>query len=1161
MMFLARTILGLSLISFCYGEAKYDARFPDYCAEGFIVSRSDVEGCHPIPVNARRIQRVARCSDAGYFNRSGSCGLGCDCYYKPPPTPTLTILTENCDCTCVNQYEGTNCDICPPRYDGPYCNTCSDGYIDYPLCRQCNATTDCFGRGSVRELNGKCKCTCRQFYTGDSCETCPSSFIGDDCDVQCAPAYYKSNVNCLPCNNTIHCNDRGEYFAYEPGRESECICKCINHYEGSDCNHCPSRFEAASNCRDCAPDRYGTNCDLCTVEEFCGGRGTTATAVGNNCVCDPCKNKWQNSIDPMEPKRCQICPSQYEGSDCNKCIVGRFGYPICDLCRKETTCSGHADSVTSDGQTCECRCGDRWNGTACDSCDPRYEQVNCDACAPGRIAYPSCVTCNNDEHCNGRAILTYPNVNATSCICECRSQWSDAHCGTCSSEFSGTDCDECQSGFVGYNNSQGRCRRCTNENDCNNHAQTDSNSGVTLVTSDPRNEKCFCRCDNAWTGDNCEMCPLRFNESDNCGSCQGNRVDYPLCIECHRAFHCNNRSDHEYANATKTGCICECENQWTGPTCLRCPSQYGGDQCNECASHYFRDSENKCVRRVPFMWGLNTDVSRVFKRFHEVLYPPIMVQLYDEDGVPMGDRDTKPPIMCTCLLRECQALAIPILEVPPLFSGNTSEGETVACCGDDPECEGYWNLSDPSCKVISQHDAPVEGDGCKCDQLLPIPPADEYNLSFSRMNSLRFKEDDVRISWYRPRKYEVVVLLKGLPVEGWNISRNDSRCDELAAITVQPLSINLRQPVCDSVDKVATLTNDSVNCVKCPEGLECYGHVATRTLEGYWRKDTVVLEPKTCPFGHCLGTSVSSTAEPEPRSAAGCAEGSDGAYCGRCVGENRLGLTGCFECQSQGINILLTIVMVLALVIGVVILVRLSLFTVVEVPDTLPQYIKILMSSIQILAVIKSLELPWVTTMQALLGFSRSVGSLGGIPSPAMCLLPSDFTMEDQIWVWVLLPLILLAEAKLCQVFFTTNWTNKLKKKDYLANLKKPTFNASGNPSEEDLQNADILPLCEKCDFEWADFHCKECDVQICGQCLRGCTVGKHKLSPSTVYHLGKPVTLPRAQIISTAFIILVHVSFTLLIDQLTRPFLCVAYLDPDSGYVSVAKADSRVCV
>eukprot|EP00659_Diplonema_papillatum_P006539 gene6539-9991_t len=504
-----------------------------------------------------------------------------------------------CVCKCKSPWTGPTCSECPSKYNGTACNRCAENRIDYPLCTLCTTTSSCSGHaGSVAAdaAGENCVCACRNQWTGSTCDTCEPRFA-NDCG-ECAANHTKPFPACASCSIATSCSGHAT-SVNDDGTRTSCVCKCSNQWTGDSCETCPSKY-SGTDCDKCASGgvSYPT-CGSCTFAESCSGHAekVETDASQTKCVCT-CENQWEGD-------KCQTCPTKFGGSDCNTCAVRHIGYPQCTQCSTSKHCSGHADSVTDNGNrtTCVCSCSNQWTSDDCGECPDMFVGADCNKCAADRIEYPKCTqcdssthcsghatqvtddgtrdhcvcqcenawsVCNESVHCNGHGSSATDNGNRTSCVCKCKGNWVGDHCGTCPMQFEGANCDSCALGRIGYPT----CTRCDEDQHCSGHALS--------VTDDGDRKLCVCNCSEKWTGSSCNTCEAKYDQN-TCDRCADGHVGFPDCRQC-SSSDCNGHEANVTSNAAKTECVCNCANQWTGDTCDVCEaSKYAGDDCNRCA--------------------------------------------------------------------------------------------------------------------------------------------------------------------------------------------------------------------------------------------------------------------------------------------------------------------------------------------------------------------------------------------------------------------------------------------------------------------------------------------------------------------------------------------------------------------------------------------------
>nr|AAI61643.1 LOC100145762 protein [Xenopus tropicalis] len=378
-------------------------------------------------------RRRASMDQHGDFVGGGVCvdcqhntdGVNCErCivgYYKSPDHPSDSPHT--ClRCSCDTEFMDGSCEdltgrcYCKPNYTGETCESCAEGYMDFPHCYPVPDTPNGGGTGeqvlTVGEIincdchvagteGNACRkdpfvgaCVCKPNYWGDSCETCAPGFFGPSClDCQCSgPGVLDGTC------------DR------ESGQ-----CQCRSGFEGFLCDQCAPGFFNYPLCQLCGCSPVGT------LPQGCDSTG--------RCLCKP----------------------EYDGPRCEQCIVGYHSYPHCQACSCDPR--GAADNNCTPTGHCQCH--------------PNYAGPSCSQCAAGHYGYPSCTLgpCNP----SGSKSLS---VNSLEGSCECRDHVEGPACDKCKPLYwnlapeNPHGCTRCQCGSDGTINGVGECRQATGQCFC-----------------------------------------------------------------------------------------------------------------------------------------------------------------------------------------------------------------------------------------------------------------------------------------------------------------------------------------------------------------------------------------------------------------------------------------------------------------------------------------------------------------------------------------------------------------------------------------------------------------------------------------------------------------------------------------------------------------------
>ncbi|XP_022533328.2 laminin subunit alpha-5 isoform X2 [Astyanax mexicanus] len=336
-------------------------------------------------------QRRASLDIEGEFRGGGVCmecqhhttGINCErCipgYYRSPDHP-LESPQACSKCQCESEFTDGTCEdhtgrcYCKPNYTGEHCDSCAEGYENFPSCYPI-PTYPTNQNGEARPAGEIINCECNAAGTeGNSCRpdpqtrtcVCKPGFTGEHCDV-CAPGHY--TLNCLRCE----CSGPGCLDGSCDGLTGQCVCR--------------SGFQGYS-CDQCAPGYF--NYPLCQLCD-CNSLGTVPGG------CDP-------------TGRC-VCRPEFTGPRCEQCSSGLHSYPNCEECTCDPRTS--VNSSCSVAGHCHCR--------------PNYSGSKCDQCAPGFYGFPSCSPCQ----CSLKG-SRFTECDRVTGQCVCLRNVVGQHCDTCS---------------------------------------------------------------------------------------------------------------------------------------------------------------------------------------------------------------------------------------------------------------------------------------------------------------------------------------------------------------------------------------------------------------------------------------------------------------------------------------------------------------------------------------------------------------------------------------------------------------------------------------------------------------------------------------------------------------------------------------------------------
>eukprot|EP01065_Artemidia_motanka_P000148 TRINITY_DN1004_c4_g1_i1.p1 TRINITY_DN1004_c4_g1~~TRINITY_DN1004_c4_g1_i1.p1 ORF type:complete len:3237 (+),score=934.30 TRINITY_DN1004_c4_g1_i1:701-9712(+) len=335
---------------------------------------------------------------------------------------TADATQSQCVCNCLGAWEGTECEQCPPRADGPNCDRCAPGRVGFPSCTACT-TAACHEHAVSATANADqsaCVCVCRNQWTGAACDECAAQHAGADCD-KCAPGRI-SFPECNPCRSGELCKGHGEARSNQD--QTACECVCDTGYTGSDCGGCSQGFLAdGGSCRrdpgswcttappavdnglpadHCAPTIVGGSCvPHCVTghspegayECNVGPSGATFTSLPS-CVPSPCDD-WPPAADHVASLTCSIpaqsgasctvqCEPGYTNTQPFKCEMGSWSQvAVCEPapCDALPSASGSwsCSLPVADGGKCTLACPSGHSPTGEAKCERgTWTQVTCE---------------------------------------------------------------------------------------------------------------------------------------------------------------------------------------------------------------------------------------------------------------------------------------------------------------------------------------------------------------------------------------------------------------------------------------------------------------------------------------------------------------------------------------------------------------------------------------------------------------------------------------------------------------------------------------------------------------------------------------------------------------------------------------------------------------
>ncbi|XP_035378190.1 laminin subunit alpha-5 isoform X2 [Electrophorus electricus] len=336
-------------------------------------------------------QKRASLSVQGEYRGGGVCvecqhhttGVNCEhCmpgYHRSRDHPLESPLACS-QCECDSEFTDGTCEdltgrcYCRPNYTGNICDSCAEGYENFPACYPIPSFPPNYN-GEAKPAGEIINCECNAAGTeGNSCRpdphtrtcVCKAGFTGQHCDT-CDPGYY--SLNCYRCQ----CSGPGS-------QEGQCDmltgqCACRSGFQGYACDQCAPGYFNYPLCQICGCSSVGS------VSSSCDSIG--------QCVCRP----------------------EFTGPRCEQCHSGFHSYPNCQEC----TCDPRTSLDSSCSAAGHCRC------------KPSYSGPRCEACAPGYYGYPSCSSCQ----CSAEG-SRFDACDRVSGQCACLPNVAGQRCDTCS---------------------------------------------------------------------------------------------------------------------------------------------------------------------------------------------------------------------------------------------------------------------------------------------------------------------------------------------------------------------------------------------------------------------------------------------------------------------------------------------------------------------------------------------------------------------------------------------------------------------------------------------------------------------------------------------------------------------------------------------------------
>ncbi|XP_037396843.1 laminin subunit alpha-5 isoform X2 [Pygocentrus nattereri] len=446
-------------------------------------------------------------------------GINCErCvpgYYRSPDHPLESPLACS-RCQCESEFTDGTCEdhtgrcYCKPNYTGERCDSCAEGYENFPTCYPVPTFPTDYN-GEVRPAGEIINCECNAAGTeGNSCRpdphtrtcVCKPGFMGEHCDI-CAPGHHGLNCNRCECSAagsldgscdvvTGQCVCRSGfqgylcdqcapgYFNYPlcqlcgcstvgtvpGGCDSSGRCVCRPEFTGPRCEQCRSGFHSYPNCEVCTCDPRTSLDSSCSAAGHCHCRDNYSGVKCDGCApgyyafpsCSPCQCSLEGSrfIECNQVSGQCVCLPNVVGQRCDRCSTGSYGFPLCQA----DTCNP-AGSVENEilPTVGSCECKPYVEGMACDKCKPLYWDLS-----PDNVYGCSSCECNTAGTISGVAECAQGNGQ-----CYCKPNVCSGTCAMCKDGYfnlqnsnyfgcQGCQCDIGGSAHLSCGERNGRCR-------------------------------------------------------------------------------------------------------------------------------------------------------------------------------------------------------------------------------------------------------------------------------------------------------------------------------------------------------------------------------------------------------------------------------------------------------------------------------------------------------------------------------------------------------------------------------------------------------------------------------------------------------------------------------------------------------------------------------
>ena len=364
------------------------------------------------------------------------CGPQCSVYCEE--VPGQKVCNYLGEVTCLENFDGPNCDECIDGFYGPECE------------KVCEPTNSSSGHYTCDDF-GYTECLPGYTDNTTNCVTCEGNLLEPDC-MECDNGYYPQgtcDTFCEPRDDALGhytCNSDGTIMCNTGYTDTSTNCvTCTGNFKEPDCTECDDDYYPRRIC-----NVYCVPTDNENGHYTCESSGNKRCLIGYTDTSTNCVTCVGNYLEPD----CVLCDDKFQGPGCELCIEHYYPHRTCNIkCEPRDDEGGHY-ICTSQGNI-SCLAGYTDPATNCVNCIGNFREPDCIGCDE-HFTGDQCNTCEQhyypEDTCNVQCIprndseghykcspetgareclegyedpTTYcvtPVESGTYCICEC-SKW------------------------------------------------------------------------------------------------------------------------------------------------------------------------------------------------------------------------------------------------------------------------------------------------------------------------------------------------------------------------------------------------------------------------------------------------------------------------------------------------------------------------------------------------------------------------------------------------------------------------------------------------------------------------------------------------------------------------------------------------------------------